>query len=372
MTTGTHSTVGHSAAKRESDTEARAGRLTPEPQSISLPAALLEFAKLLLRRRALLVGVPLSAAVLAAGYSLTMRPVYTATVTFVPESRGQTRLPSGLAGLAGQLGLPLGGDASRSPEFYVQLAKSRELLEAILHTPFPRLDAPGDSAPLIVILKVAGSTEARRLERGLEAMRGLVQTSIARQSGIVSLSVSAPDPGLAAAVANRLVDYLNRFNLETRQSQARQRRDFVELRLREAEQSLRQAEDDLRRFLERNRRFDDSPQLRFENDRLQRQVQLRQELYLTLSRELETARIEEVNDAPVFTVIDSAVPPATRSHPHRRRIVSLALFAGIFVAIGLVFSAEYFAFVRREEPERYQELTALLRGVWARAPWGRR
>src|SRR5438132_8548828 len=50
-------------------------------------------------------------------------------------------------------------------------------------------------------------------------------------------------------------------------------------------------------------------------------VDIRQEVSLTLRREYETARIEEVNDTPVITVIDPPVPPHERSSPKRLLLV---------------------------------------------------
>ena len=52
------------------------------------------------------------------------------------------------------------------------------------------------------------------------------------------------------------------------------------------------AEEQLRGFYERNRSWQQSPQLTFDEGRLRRQVEIRQEVYLTLRREYETARVE--------------------------------------------------------------------------------
>ena len=66
----------------------------------------------------------------------------------------------------------------------------------------------------------------------------------------------------------------------------------------------------------------------FEEGRIRRQVEIRQEVYLTLRREYETARIEEVNDVPIITVVDAAVPPVEKSWPKRAALLSKASTAG--------------------------------------------
>src|SRR5690242_20974405 len=49
-----------------------------------------------------------------------------------------SRLPAGLAGLASQFGVSLGSDASKSPKFYAQVLRSRELMERVLLSTYPR------------------------------------------------------------------------------------------------------------------------------------------------------------------------------------------------------------------------------------------
>ena len=83
--------------------------------------------------------------------------------------------------------------------------------------------------------------------------------------------------------ARALLDEVNAYNQRRRQSVGRAEREFLETREREAEQGLKNAEDDLAGFFRHNRRFQDSPGLVAEEARLQRQVSLRQQLYVALT-----------------------------------------------------------------------------------------
>ena len=100
------------------------------------------------------------------------------------------------------------------------------------------------------------------------------------------------------------------------------------------------AEESERYFLERNRQYQASPQLVYEYSRLQRQLQLRQQVYLTLATELETARIEELNDTPLFTVVDSARPPVKASSPRRIFVTVSGAVLGLAFAIMIILIAE--------------------------------
>ncbi|GIX47753.1 MAG: hypothetical protein KatS3mg131_1964 [Candidatus Tectimicrobiota bacterium] len=183
---------------------------------------LLGYVNVLLKRWRLVLGVPLLAAFSAGVFSFMVRPTFTATASFLPEVRSASRLPAGLAGLAAQFGVSAGPEGSQAPQFYAEVLKSRELLERVVLERFvdPRGEHnPSDSATLIDILEVEAENPTERLYAGVKALRGLVSTQVDRQTGIVKLSVDAPYPELAAAVANRMLDRLNEFNTKTRQSQ---------------------------------------------------------------------------------------------------------------------------------------------------------
>jgi uncharacterized protein involved in exopolysaccharide biosynthesis len=334
--------------------------------AIQREPTVIDVATVLLRRWRLVVGLPATTAVLTFVISLVVRPTFTATATFVPEAGKSGGLPTGLASIAGQFGLSFGADASRSPRFYADVLKSRELLERVLRSGFadPRTAAiADDSVPLLALLKIRGYDYTDSLEHGVRALRRVVATQVDNQTSMVRLSVSLRYPGLAAVVANRFIEYLNAFNTQTRQSQARERRKFVEDRIAAAERELRNAESDLRVFYERNRSWQHSPQLVFEEGRLRRQVDIHQEVYLTLRREYEQARIEEVNDTPVITVIDSAVPPRERSMPRPPILALLGFFLGGTIGVTWAFIATYLDKIREHNSAEYRELRDALQGI---------
>ena len=133
-----------------------------------------------------------------------------------------------------------------------------------------------------------------------------------QKTGVVELEVTAGNPGLAQEINQRLIDLVNEFNLRTRQSQAANERAFTERRLEEVRQELRATEDGLQSFLQRNRDYTNSPALTFQVERLQREVSMRQEVFTTLAQEFQQAKIEEVRDTPVITVVEA---PSLRSVP---------------------------------------------------------
>src|SRR5438093_221939 len=93
----------------------------------------------------LVVGLSFAAAVTTSVIVLIMPAAYTSSGSFVPEETADTRLPSNLAGLASQFGLSVGGQPSRSPAFYADLLRSREVLATVLSARIPDPDDSADS-----------------------------------------------------------------------------------------------------------------------------------------------------------------------------------------------------------------------------------
>ncbi|HWC73717.1 MAG TPA: Wzz/FepE/Etk N-terminal domain-containing protein [Gemmatimonadales bacterium] len=333
-------------------------------QRTELP--LVEIVNTLLRHWRVVVGVPLVAAVLTTAVVFMLRSTYTATASFVPEGRNQNRLPTGSGALISGLGINLAMEPTQSPRFYADVVRSRELLERVLTSRYAYHETRGGAADSVTLLQLLGK-EGRNLADSLavavEKLDDRISLRVDDQTSIIRVSVELEDPQLAADVANRIVEYVNDFNMKKRQSRARQSRKFTEERVAAADSELRQAELAVKTFYERNRGWQQSPELTFEEARLRRQVDIGQQVYGNLKRDFETARIEEVNDTPLITVIDRAIPAQKRSGPKRKLLIVLATALGAMIGVLWAFGAEYVDRAKRDPDDEYQELRGLLQRV---------
>ncbi|HEX5831766.1 MAG TPA: GNVR domain-containing protein, partial [Gemmatimonadaceae bacterium] len=268
--------------------------------------------------------------------AVILPPVYRSRASFMANSGGGLKLPTSLGNLTGlagsmvsELGAGIGSDPSESPTFYVQLLGSRELLTRLAESRFPdpRTAAPADSARLVDILTLRPTQPRRRMERAVSELEGAMILDGDVKTNLVRLSVDLPYAELSALVANRAMELVDRFNLEQRSTRAGAKRAFLEGRVEQALAELTMTENRHRAFLEQNRVYN-SPSLAAEEERLMRQAELTRDLYTSLRREYETARVNEVNDAPVITIVDSAVTPARPRWPRPGPLVVLALVAG--------------------------------------------
>lgn len=329
-------------------------------------------AETLLRWRliALVMGLTLVAAVAAV---LIIPPVYRTTVSFVANTTGSSsRLPASalsaagpLAGLATQLGVGSGVDPSESPNFYIELTQSRELLTRLLDSRFrdPRGNSPTDSARLIDILRMRGSDPQRRMEKGIKKMSKSISGTVDLTTSLVVLDVDARWPELSAAVANRTIELVNDFNKEQRVSRVRSKRIFLEDRVAKARADLTATEDRLREFNEENRSWRAAPALVFEEQHLQRDVDRTEELYLQLQRQYESTLLDEVNDAARITVVDAGVPPRRPLWPDYVVLAVSVPFAGLFLGFMVAGAAAVHADWRSRHPLSASYLSGTVRRV---------
>jgi uncharacterized protein involved in exopolysaccharide biosynthesis len=300
--------------------------------------------------------------VVAALAAVFLPPVYEAHASFVTSSSSSSKMSNaglgassslGLQGVASQLGLSTGGDPSESPNFYVKLIQSEELRRRLLNSRFqnPRSDNPRDSATLLEILRIRNDDPVRRMEIALRKLQKSTATDFDLKTNVIDLVVKARWSDLAAAMANRTVERVDAFNPEPRVTRARARRVFQESRLDSAKVQLQQAEERQRFFYEQNRQWRSSPQLVFEEGQLRRNVDVATDLFLQLQRQFESARLDEINDAPLITVFDPAHAPHKAQWPRYWLLLASALAVGALIGIMIAGSATILADWRRRNPD---------------------
>lgn len=316
--------------------------------------SLISVAVVLLRHRWLIIISALLSSFLFGLSGFSSKPLYTATATFTPRARSAAS-----AGSAILQELGLGGGSSTA--YYTDLIKSREILGPVVESKFSYPTPVGTvTKSLIGIYNITDKRPRYARAEAIERL-GSNMVAAAQLNGMMKLSVTSENPSLSATLAGRILRQLNQFNLATRQEQATSERQFIETQVFEASQRLRTAEDQLQTFLSENRNFSQASSLSFELDRLRRNVGMRQELYTSLAKSLDEARIEEVRDSPVLTVIEPAEPPLLADKPSWPGRAILGVLTGLLLGSLIAFVHSYFARQREEETSESEELDILKR-----------
>ncbi len=313
----------------------------------------------LLRYRVMIVVIALLLG-LKTGIDVIKLPrFYSTEAEFMPQgARGQSQL----SGLARQFGINVGGDVGESPQFYMDLVKGRGVLGEVARKEYTMKTDSGVVTGNLI--KLFGGQKLRPVEQGpfiVARMRNLVDVRASPKTGVITLTVRATIPDLAVQIANNVLVEINTFNLNRRQRQAGAERGFVEKRQADALLELRDAEGAVQSFLIQNRDFARSPTLQLEYNRLTRTVDMRQTVYTSLAGAYEQAKIEEVRDLPVITVLATPEVPLIPESKKGVRKVLFALIVGLVIGAVVAFGRAGLAASTRGHPNDIAEFARLKR-----------
>jgi uncharacterized protein involved in exopolysaccharide biosynthesis len=251
---------------------------------------------------------------------------YTAMASFTPQARRNSTYASSIAAQFGIAGIST-GDASQTPQFYVDMLRSPTLLRAVVRRTYGFSSKGGAHAgSLVDLFATSGGSEAIRTENASVSLSRSTRIESSTRTGVVTFWVTTQWPELSKMVADTMLAVLNSYNTTKRQSQAALERRFTESRKDTVLLQLREAEQRLLEFVKANRNYATSPELAVEFDRRSREVQRLQQVFSGLGQAFEQARIDEVRDTPVISIIDDPVVPADAD---RRRLLVKGFLAVI-------------------------------------------
>lgn len=263
---------------------------------------LLDYIRVLVRHRWMIVLICMTTAVAAAVISFLLPVYYAAAASIVPPIEMLQRESD----LAGGLGAGKGSLLSEAigvtsiADLYAGILRSRAVIDAII-----------DKFDLMSVY----DTEYRVEARGKLKKRSRIEVS---EEGIVSITVEDTDPNRAKAMAQTYVDELDQLNKRLSAGQATSKRVFLENRLTELEKELSQID-----------------------NLLSREAKTKEMLYDLLAREYELAKIEEAKSMPTIQILDEPAVPEKKCRPKRARMVLLSTAIALFVSVFAAFGREY-------------------------------
>mgnify|MGYP001178476334 FL=1 len=156
-------------------------------------------------------------------------------------------------------------------------------------------------------------------------------------TGLISVYVYNQNSKLASDIANYISDYVIEFVTSQQRKFATQNRAFVETQLDNALKDLSNSEELLTIFRKNNPITLDSPELQLQRARLLRNVEVDQEVYITLRKQYEITKIEESKVRLLVNILDPAKPSIEISHPKFVLILFFAIFIGLLLSIFYLF-----------------------------------
>lgn len=379
--TDAHSSAG--AAELYRIEEAQITLFSPDQKSFSILDLVLVVAR---NYRLILLCVVVSTAVATMIAIKPEEPRFVASATLVREGQGQAGSGTSRLGGLSALGYGIsGGSVGLTPAAYPEIMTGRSVrLNVVRDTFFVTTmdsvltlveyldDPPGEWTVLVARLKQytiglpsvlkrafestppSGSMAriARKTildnkeegtadpsvqeERAMAAVARMIQVAVNERTGLMSVTATTPDPGLSADLVSSFVEHFSEEIQTFYTEKARRNLEFITISLGDAERELRAAEQELVQFIDRNAGIQ-TARLRTEQQRLERDVQFKTQMFGNLQSELMQSRLELQNSIPVVTVVERAVPPLGPIRSNPGILIIFGLVFGCCVGIGLAF-----------------------------------
>ncbi|MEZ0609309.1 GNVR domain-containing protein [Fibrella sp. WM1] len=321
-------------------------------------------------RRVMLIGA-LIGALIGGIYAFSKPNEYSSQITVLPEIQTKNSSNLGnLGSLAGLAGIDIGSMASGTdairPELYPNVLQSvpfaLNLFKKPVYVKEYKRTQPLETylvektkSRLTDLLSFGGSetnddfatpgdtNQALRMTKEQEllvkALHERITGTYEKKSGVLTITSTMTDPVVAADVVRHSLAYLTDYITTYRTEKARREVDFLGRQVSSAKQRYQAAEYALSAYRDQNRSvFLNTAKI--EEQRIQAEFLLAQDLYNTLSKQSEMAKIKVQEDTPVFKVLEPARVPLKKSGPKRSMIILVAGMLGAIVSL-------VYAFIRR-------------------------
>ena len=179
------------------------------------------------------------------------------------------------------------------------------------------------------------STEEKKLLFAKEKLARSISYKEDRRSSLHTVTVKIDDNyiSLSKDIVDSVFQSIISYSTEVTSIKAKEKSSFIKGRLLEIKENLESAEESMQLFLEKNKNIT-SPSLVLQQERIQRDIILYGQLYLSLSDQLEVSKIDEKDNTSSIFVLDEA---ETSSYKSGR-----SLFENLLIIFILFFSTFLF------------------------------
>ena len=314
----------------------------------------------------------LGAAILGVIIALATPNTYSSGATFIPQTSGDVKAPSGLTGLASLAGINLnemGGGSDIPPTLYPQIISSVPFRLDLLSFELSINEFNGSLKEYLnqsyfneeslfglikkytfglpsLLLKFLKTESLTRNNLGLyqiseeeeelfEYLGEQLTLVLNEEEGFITLRFNDENKQIAAQVAEIAKDLLQERIIEFKSQSARELLVFTQRQYNENKAAYEKLQDSIAIFRDQNLNIS-SALYQNQLDRLVRELDIASSVLQQLASQLEQAKLQVNKDTPVFTVIEPVSIPYEKSGPKRSLIIIIWFFLGAVFSIGYV------------------------------------
>ena len=153
-----------------------------------------------------------------------------------------------------------------------------------------------------------------------------------QNSGLIEVKVLMNEPKLAADVVNFISNYVIEYVSNEQKQFATKTKQYLENKMHIAKEELYESENKLTNFRTKYLLNLDTPDLQLERLRLIRNVDVNQEVFITMRKQFELSKIEESKARLFINILDSGQENIYKEHPKRFIIIISFLFLGLLTS----------------------------------------
>lgn len=266
-------------------------------------------------------------------FFIISKPVYTSSVSFYTDYSDSSNLS-----ILNPFLEQLDGDASELSFSVSDYISSDKFLNDILLNEYQINDELislhdywGDSDNLLVsllrfnkalMLNKSLSEKEKKLFFAKKELRKKIGFYVDRKTGLNILTISVKNhPKLAQDITKKSYQSVLKYSNEVTNTKAAEKKEFIINRINEVKIQLENEENKMLRFMEENK-IRQSPFLILEQERIQTNIDLNKQVFITLSDQLELSKIEEKDTTNSVFLLDQPSKPKMR--------IGFSLISGIF------------------------------------------
>ena len=308
----------------------------------------LKISKIIVLNKFLISLIPMIFAIIVTSYyKFFDEPQFRSTSKFLPVSAAQSA-SSSVANMASKYGVNLGSGGNNAnlasgqmvPDIINSVYFRTELLKNLFKTSL----SSKETNLISIILKREIDLEKtkdllsreRMLKTAVTKLNKIISISVPKRSPLLVVNVTSNDPVLSAEICNGILSTLQKIMDKFKYDRIVEKKLFINDRIIQVKSDLVYLEESLKEFREKNRRILDSPELLLTQERFIRDLQVQNQIYITLKTEFEIARIEEIVGGSHIQILDPPNYPTRKINKSLKNIFIFCLvlsFAIILIAL---------------------------------------
>jgi uncharacterized protein involved in exopolysaccharide biosynthesis len=266
------------------------------------------------------------------------KPVYTSetTLLLVNSSSNQSRLGSIASQFGFSMSLPNDNVDYLSVETLPKILSSRTLAKSILlYTDFNSQDfnKPTSLLDIITNQREIANVDSNKImaDAIMHVSQNILEIKQIKNTPMFTLLVNSPEPQLSAEIASVVINELEKLQSDFTKHELLDKKEFISERLDNVQNELFQAESKLKIFREQNLQINLSPTLLLHQERLQREIEIQTQIYISLKQQYEQVKIDEAQNKSFLKIIDPPNIPIYRSKPKRKITVIFSGLMGLMI-----------------------------------------